>query len=79
MEEQPNAGNLLQPTAAGFLGLLKVLWVRAVRAWLPAYIVELKCGPLEVLVLSCGEEIKMTADDPGVCVHYLVEDSQQVL
>lgn len=79
MEEQPNAGNLLQPTAAGFLGLLEVLWVRAVRAWLPAHIVELKHGPLEVLVLRCGEELKTQADDSGVCVHYLVEDSQQVL
>lgn len=42
MEEQPSAGDLLQPTAAGFLGLLKVLGVRAVLVWLPAYIVDLR-------------------------------------
>lgn len=42
MEEQPGAADLLQPTAAGFLGLLKVLGVRVVWPWLPAYIVELK-------------------------------------
>lgn len=44
MEEQPSTGDLLQPTAAGFLGLLKVLWVRVVWAWLPAYSMELKDG-----------------------------------
>lgn len=42
MEEQPSAGDLLQPTAAGFLGLLKVLGVLAVLVKLPAYIMELK-------------------------------------
>lgn len=42
MEEQSSTGNLLQPTAAGFLSLLKVLGVRAVLVWLPAYTVELK-------------------------------------
>lgn len=42
VEEQPSAGDLLQPTTAGFLGLLKVLWVRAVLLRLPAYIVELR-------------------------------------
>lgn len=44
MEEQPSAGDLLQPTAAGFLGLLKVLGVRAVLVRLPARIVELRAG-----------------------------------
>lgn len=44
MEEQPSTCDLLQPTAAGFLGLLKVLWVRVVWAWLPAYSMELKDG-----------------------------------
>lgn len=42
MEEQAGAGDLLQPMAAGFLGLLEVLRVRAVRAGLPAYSVELE-------------------------------------
>lgn len=42
MKEQPGAGDLFQPTAAGFLGLLKVLGVRTVLVRLPACIVELK-------------------------------------
>lgn len=42
MEEQPSTGDLLQPTTAGFLGLLKVLRVRAVLVRLSAYIVELR-------------------------------------
>lgn len=42
MEEQPSTADLLQPTAAGFLGFLQVLGVGLIWAWLPAYIVELK-------------------------------------
>lgn len=42
VQEQPSAGDLLQPAPAGFLGLRKVLGVRAVRARLPACTVELK-------------------------------------
>lgn len=42
MEEQAGAGDLLQPMAADFLGLLEVLRVRVVCAWLPAYIMELQ-------------------------------------
>lgn len=42
VQEQPGAGELLQPAPAGFLGLLKVLGVRAVGARLPACTVELK-------------------------------------
>lgn len=41
MEEQASAGDLLQPTSADFLGLLKVLGVRAVWVLLPGYTVEL--------------------------------------
>lgn len=41
VQEQPGAGDLLQPAAAGLLGLLDVLGVRAVRARLPAGAVEL--------------------------------------
>lgn len=44
MKEQPSAGDLLQPTTAGFLGLLKVLGVLGVLVLfrLLAYTVELK-------------------------------------
>lgn len=41
MKEQAGAGDLLQPMAAGFLGLLQVLRVRVICAWLPANSVEL--------------------------------------
>lgn len=41
MEEQASTGDLLQPTSGDFLGLLKVLGVRAVWVLLPGYTVEL--------------------------------------
>lgn len=40
VEEQPSAGNLLQPLATGFLRVLMVLRVRGVLV-LPVHIVEL--------------------------------------
>lgn len=42
VQEQPGAGDLLQPAPAGLLGLQKVLGVLAVQARLPACTVELK-------------------------------------
>lgn len=56
MKEQPSAGNLLKPTAAGFVGLLNVLGVRAVLVRLSAYIVELRADTKKQGVVSCGKE-----------------------
>lgn len=79
MEEQPGAADLLQPTAAGFLGFLQVLGVRLVWAWLPACIVELKKDTKRV---RCGKITVVKKDYHNfqfpnlTCVIYLVEDSQ---
>lgn len=48
VQEQPGAGDLLQPAPAGVPGLLEVLGVRAFRAGLPARAVELNTGDREL-------------------------------
>lgn len=86
MEEQPSAGDLLQPTAAGFLGLLKVLGVLAILVRLPAYTVELRVGTIELSGELNGRIkpkniciFQFPIPKGDVCIIYLVEDCQQVL
>lgn len=48
VEEQPGTRNLLQPTAAGLLSLLKVLGIRAVLVRLPADNVKLEVDTIKL-------------------------------
>lgn len=57
VQEQSSAGDLLQPALAGLLGLLKVL---GVLAWLPARAIELN---VETEIEATAEITRLQLDD----------------
>lgn len=57
VQEQSSAGDLLQPALTGLLGLLKVL---GVRAWLPACAIELD---VETEIEATAEITRLQFDD----------------
>lgn len=68
VQEQSSAGDLLQPALAGLLGLLKVL---GVLAWLPACSTELK---VETEIEATAEITRLQSDDLRAL--HLVEDGE---